>query len=185
MSHSREDIGFVNRIYKALHRAKIAPNIAEFEEVEAGKLTAPDIVHMIHRSRLVLLFLTENVMSSIYTQNWVNFELGCAYGAKTRPAAVLKDIYVFEPFQQLQFPIPYLDFYVLFEPSFEPNWEVIEGILFEEKQYWSRLFPLLFGPRPSDRIGQPIQCTGCGSMYTLLSEPPQVMMCPTCRRYIS
>ena len=60
LSHSRKDKELVNRIYKTCSRANIKPNIAEFEELEAGRLTADEIVRMIHRSGLFLLFLTEN-----------------------------------------------------------------------------------------------------------------------------
>lgn len=184
LSHSRKDKELVNRIYKALYRAGIKPNIAEFEELEAGRLTADKIVEMIHRSRLFLLFLTSNVVKSIYTQNWVSFELGCAYGAKTRPPQILKDIYVFEPFEQIRFPIPYLDYYILFDPETEPHWDFIEGILSEERNYWSRIFPLLFEQRPSDRIGIRVRCRECGSVYTLLSRVKSYY-CPTCRRKVS
>ena len=184
MSHSRKDIELVNRIYKACSRANIKVNIAEFEELEAGRLTAEEIVDMIHRSRLFLLFLTRNVVDSIYTQNWVIFELGCAYGAKTRPPAILKDIYVFEPFQQINYPIPYLDYYILFDPEAEPHWGFIEDILITEREYWSRIFPLLFGQRPSDRIGIRVRCEECGSIYTLLSRV-ESFLCPTCRKEVS
>jgi len=183
LSHSRKDKDFVNRIYKVCSRAGIKPNIAEFEELEAGKLTANDIVNMINRSRYFLLFLTENVNSSIYTQNWVAFELGCAYGAKTRPPAELKDIYVFEPFQQVKFPIPYLDYYILFDPVEEPHWDFIERILSEERIYWNRIFPLLWGQRPSDVSGLRMYCKECESEYTLLSRVNE-FYCPTCRRYV-
>lgn len=183
LSHSKKDKDLVNRIYKACYRANIKPNIAEFEELGSGRLTANDIANMIHRSRIFLLFLTPNVMNSVYTQNWVIFELGCAYGAKSRPPSVFKDIYVFEPFHQLKFPIPYLDYYILFDPDSEPHWEFIEKILYKEREYWSRIFPLLFGQRPSDQIGIKVQCEKCGSTYTLLSRVKK-FLCPTCRREI-
>ena len=183
LSHSRKDIEFVNRIYKVCNRARIKPNIAEFEELEAGKLTANDIANMIHRSRYFLLFLTENVINSIHTQNWVAFELGCAYGAKTRPPSMLKDIYVFEPFQQVIFPLPYLDYYILFDPVEEPHWDFIEQTLSEERIYWRKLFPLLWGQRPSDERGIKMYCEECKSEYTLLSRVKE-FYCPTCRRYV-
>jgi hypothetical protein len=183
LSHSRKDKELVNRIYKACSRAEIKPNIAEFEKLGTTRLTAENIVEMIHRSRMFLLFLTPNVMNSVYTQNWVNFELGCAYGARTRPAQILKDVYVFEPFDQIQFPISYLDYYVLIDPSQEPHWEFLEDLLSEEKVYWSRIFPLLWGQRPSDRVGISTYCRECGSAYTLLSQVKK-WLCPTCRREV-
>jgi hypothetical protein len=183
LSHSRKDKELVNRIYKTCSRAKITPNIAEFEEIGTRSLTAEDIVKMIHRSRLFFLFMTPNVMNSVYTQNWVNFELGCAYGAKTRPAQVFKDIYVFEPFDQIQFPIPYLDYYVLIDPNQDPHWQFIEKMFSEERIYWSRIFPLLWGQRPSDQVGIRVICRDCGSEYTLLSRV-ESWLCPTCRREV-
>ena len=183
LSHSKKDTNLVNRIYKTCSRANIKPNIAEFEKLGTRRLTAEDIVRMIHRSRLFLLFITQNVTDSIYTQNWVNFELGCAYGAKTRPAAVLKDIYVFEPFDQIRFPVPYLDYYVLIDPNQEPHWDFIEDTLSEERIFWSRLFPLLWEERPSDRMGISVSCRECGSAYTLLSRTEK-LLCPTCRREV-
>lgn len=183
LSHSKKDKDLVNRIYKACTRAKIHPNIAEFEEIEAGSLTAHEIVQMVNKSRLFLFFLTPNVMNNIYTQNWVVFEIGCAYGAKSRPPSVPKDIYVFEPFDQLKFPIPYLDYYILFDPNTKPHWQYIERILFEEREYWSRIFPLLWGQRPSDQVGTSVYCKACGSAYTLLSRV-ETWFCPTCRREV-
>lgn len=183
LSHSREDKELVNRIYRVCSRARISPNIAEFEEIGRGSLTARDIVQMVHRSRLFLLFITPNMMNSAYTQNWVSFELGCAYGAKTRPVPEPKDIYVFEPFDQLQFPIPYLDYYILFDPNQDPHWQFIEDMFSEERIYWSRLFPLLWGQRPSDQSGIRVICRDCGSEYTLLSKVER-LLCPTCRREI-
>ena len=183
MSHSREDKDLVNRIYKACSRASITPRIAEFEELGAGDLTAEDIVDMIHASRFFLLFLTPNVSKSIYTQSWVSFELGCAYGAKTRPAQIFKDIYVFEPFSQIRFPIPYLDYYVLIDPDQNPHWQFIEGMLSEERVYWSRLFPLLWGQRPSDQEGIRVICRFCHTQYTMLSRTER-WLCPTCRREV-
>lgn len=181
LSHSRADKELVNRIYRVCSRARITPNIAEFEELGTESLTAEDIVQMIHRSALFFLFITPNIMNSIYTQNWVNFELGCAYGAKTRPARLQKDIYVFEPFNQLQFPIPYLDYYILFDPSQDVHWQFIEDTFRKEKIYWSNIFPLLWGQRPSDLSGTRMTCRYCGTTYILLSRVDR-LLCPTCRR---
>jgi hypothetical protein len=181
LSHSKADQELVNRFYKVCSRAEMKPNIAEFEELGTGSLTAEDIVQMIQKSSLFLLFLTPNIMNSVYTQNWVNFELGCAYGARTRPPAEQKDIYVFEPFDQLQFPIPYLDYYLLFDPRQEVHWRFIENMFCEEKIYWSRLFPLLWGQRPSDQFGTRMTCDYCHTTFTLLSKVDS-FLCPTCRR---
>jgi len=49
-SHSRKDKELSNRIYKACSRVHIKLNIAEFEELEAGRLTAEKII-FIRRTR--------------------------------------------------------------------------------------------------------------------------------------
>ena len=183
LSHSKRDEELVNRLYKACTRAEIKPNIAEFEKLGTARLTAENIVEMIHKSRLFFLFITPNVMNSVFTQKWVNFELGCAYGARTRPAQIQKDIFVFESFDQIQFPISYLDYYILIDPNQEPHWEFVEDLLSNEREYWSRFFPLLGGQRPSDRVGIPVHCRACGSTYTLLSQVKK-LLCPTCRREV-
>ena len=180
ISHSRKDKELVNRIYKICSRARIRPNIAEFEEIEEGKLNAEDIASMISRSRFFVLFLTRHVIGSIHTQNWVAYEVGYAHGMKTTSLLSL-DIYVFEPFDQLKFPIPYLDYYTLFNTDEEPHWEYIENLLSQETKYWSAIFPALWGIERLTQEGTLITCPGCNARYTLLSEVGN-FLCPTCRR---
>src|SRR3990170_4051928 len=138
LSHSSKDERIVNSAFKICQRAKIKPNIAEFEDIERGKLGAEEIRDMIDKSELFFMFLSENVVNdkdyrkTIYTQNWVNFELGCVYAQKKEKK---KFIYVFEPFSQLRFPIPYLDYYILFDPNFDPHWDYIEELLGQEVDF--------------------------------------------------
>ena len=203
LSHSSKDEKIVNSAFKICQRAKIKPNIAEFEEIQSGKLGAKKIRDMIDKSDLFFLFLSENVVNdkdyqkTIYTQNWVNFELGCVYAQKKEKK---KFIYVFEPFKQLLFPIPYLDYYVLFDPNYDPHWDYIEEVLSQERDFGEvtkSLNPLtqmliagyslserLKGhplQRPSERFGHPIHHKECGAKYTLLSKPEQ-WLCPVCRK---
>jgi hypothetical protein len=56
LSHSRKDEKMVNSTYKICKRAEIKPNIAEFEEIERGKLGAEEIRDMIDRSELFFCF---------------------------------------------------------------------------------------------------------------------------------
>jgi len=202
LSHSSKDEKIVNSIFKICQRAKIKPNIAEFEEIESGKLGAKEIRNMIDKSDLFFLFLSENVVNdkdyqkTIYTQNWVNFELGIVYAQKKEKKK--KSIFVFEPFKQLRFPIPYLDYYVLFDPNYAPHWDYIEELLSEEKNFREAVDSIVWGPivrivmaayrlkgqpveRPSERRGYRIHHKECGAKYTLLSKPQQ-WLCPVCRR---
>jgi len=202
LSHSSKDEKIVNSIFKICQRAKIKPNIAEFEEIESGKLGAKEIRNMIDKSDLFFLFLSENVVNdkdyqkTIYTQNWVNFELGIVYAQKKEKKK--KSIFVFEPFKQLRFPIPYLDYYVLFDPNYAPHWDYIEELLSEEKNFREAVDSIVWGPivrivmaayrlkgqpveRPSERRGYRIHHKECGAKYTFLSKPEQ-WLCPVCRR---
>lgn len=201
LSHSRKDEKIVNSIYKICQKAKIKPNIAEFEEIERGKLGAKEIRDMIEKSEFFFLFLSENVVNAkdyaktIYTQNWVNFELGCAYAQKK---VKKNSIYVFEPFTQLPFPIPYLDYYVLLDPNFDPHWDYVEQLLSEEREFGDMVGSIAYYPlvrivmtvyrlkgqpieRPSEQRGYRIHHKECGVKYTLLSKPEQ-WLCPKCRK---
>jgi hypothetical protein len=201
LSHSSKDEKIVNSIFRICQRTKIKPNIAEFEEIERGKLGAKEIRGMIDKSDLFFLFLSEHVVDdkdyakTVYTQNWVNFELGCAYAQKKEKK---KFIFVFEPFKQLRFPIPYLDYYVLFDPDYNPHWDYIEDLLGQERDFrQAEKNPIYYAvmlvydlserlkghrlQRPSERYGHLIQHRECGAKYTLLSKPQQ-WLCPVCRR---
>ena len=201
LSHSRKDERIVNRTYKLCKRAKIEPRIAEFEEIEKGKLGAKEIRDMIWESDLFLLFLSENVVSdrdyakTIYTQNWVNFELGCAYARKKEKENA---VFVFEPFSQLAFPIPYLDYYILIDPAYDPHWESVEQLLSQERDFGEAVGSVLWYPytrllmaiyrlkgqpieRPSERYGIKIHHKECGLRYTFLSSPER-WLCPKCRK---
>ena len=196
LSHSSKDEKIVNRTFRICQRTKMKPNIAEFEKIESGKLSPKEIRDMIDKSDLFFLFLSENVIRTIYTQNWVNFELGCAYAQKKEKK---KFIYVFEPFNQLNFPIPYLDYYILFDPNAEPHWDYIEEVLDQERSFVDvtkslnplmQIFVAVYSlqerlkgkrlQRPTERYGFPIHHK-CGAKYTMLSRPPQ-WLCPVCRK---
>jgi hypothetical protein len=203
LSHSRKDERIVNSIFKICQRTKIKPNIAEFEEIKSGRLGAEEICDMIDKSQLFFMFLSENVINdkdygkTIYTQNWVNFELGCVYAQKKMKK---KFIYVFEPFAQIHFPIPYLDYYILYNPNYDPHWDFIEETIAQEREFsdaTKSLNPLLQMiiavyrlqgrlkghpvQRPSEYRGFPIYHRVCGAKYTLLSKPEQ-WFCPKCRK---
>jgi hypothetical protein len=203
LSHSRKDEGIVNSVFKLCKRAKIEPHIAEFEEIQSGKLGAKEIRDMIEKSEFFLLFLSENVVNekdrekTIYTQNWVNFELGRAYAQKKEKK---KFIYVLEPFNQIRFPIPYLDYYFLLDPDSEPHWEYLEDLISDDVSFekytksWNPFTQMLLAVfllterlkghpfhRPSDRQGHSMHCKECGFSYILLSKPRE-WLCPRCRK---
>jgi len=62
-------------------------------------------------SDAIFLFLTDNVLTTEYTRNWVIFEIGLARQA-------LKRVFVFErQGVPIPYPIPYVTDYMIFEPQ--------------------------------------------------------------------
>jgi hypothetical protein len=209
LSHSRKDKDIANHVYRICTKAKIKPHIAEFEDIENGDLSTEDIRDMIDRSDLFFLFLTENVINdknpkkTRYTQNWVNFELGCAYAQKKEK---MKSIFVCEPFQQLHFPLPYLDYYFLFDPTDNSHWRYLENLIIQDATFdreitqnrkpldWIAIKVISLQQRfkghpilkPIDRYGHKIfhRNRKCGAEYYLLSEPEK-WLCPKCRKPVN
>ncbi len=67
----------------------------------------------IKQSKAAFVLLGPNVELTIYTRNWISFEIGLA-------AALGKPIWVFEPIQSnIKFPIPYLNHYMQYELEYD------------------------------------------------------------------
>ena len=70
-----------------------------------------EIRRNVEKSDFVFLFLTDNVVATPSTQNWVSYEIGLA-------SANSKKLFVFERIgTPVEFPIPYLTGYALFNPD--------------------------------------------------------------------
>jgi len=109
ISHSSKDEEIVKDVNYNLRLAQIEPLIAEFEK--AGFPPYRTIDQMIEQSDALFLFLTPNVTDSPYTQNWVTYELSAAHTLR-------KKAFVFEELnRQVQFPVPYLTHYFLYDPQ--------------------------------------------------------------------
>jgi hypothetical protein len=180
LSHSRKDKDIANHVYRICTKAKIKPHIAEFEDIENGDLSTEDIRDI-----------------------WVNFELGCAYAQKKEK---MKSIFVCEPFQQLHFPLPYLDYYFLFDPTDNSHWRYLENLIIQDATFdreitqnrkpldWIAIKVISLQQRfkghpilkPIDRYGHKIfhRNRKCGAEYYLLSEPEK-WLCPKCRKPVN
>jgi hypothetical protein len=122
ISHSKKDIELVTKIYKALYQAGITPKLAEFEELgERDGLSAPQIKNMIMNSSWTLVFLTPNVIASDHTRDWVAYEVGVSHGLG-RPVWIFEDDRV--PIEK--FPVPYLDYYFLYDSLNQQDWDAIK-----------------------------------------------------------
>jgi len=112
ISHSRRDASLIASIYQILVNVGHTPIIEEFIP-ESEKLPVPndEIQKNVSLSEVVFLFLTDNVLATEYTRNWVMFEVSLARGA-------LKRVFVFErQGVPIPYPIPYVTDYMIFDPQ--------------------------------------------------------------------
>ena len=86
--------------------------IEEFiPEEEKKPIPHDEISEKLALSDAIFLFLTDNVLATEYTRNWVIFEVGLARQS-------LKRVFVFErQGTPIPYPIPYVTDYMLFDPE--------------------------------------------------------------------
>ena len=90
ISHSRKDENPVLTMKEMLKNMRHTPIIEEFIPAEEQKsVPYEEIRSNVEKSEFLFLFLTDNVVTSPYTQNWVSYEIGLA-------AAHSKKLFVFE-----------------------------------------------------------------------------------------
>ena len=113
ISHSRKDkeiIAFFDSIFSG---SKVKSVKVEFEKIKAEAIPSITIRKKIKQSKAAFVLLGPNVELTIYTRNWISFEIGLA-------AALGKPIWVFEPIQSnIKFPIPYLNHYMQYELEYD------------------------------------------------------------------
>jgi hypothetical protein len=88
------------------------PIIEEFiPESDKKPIPHNEIQEKLSRSDVVFLFLTDNILASDYTKNWVAFEVGLARQSQKR-------VFVFErQGTPIPYPIPYVTDYMIFDPK--------------------------------------------------------------------
>ena len=112
ISHSKRDENLVLNVKKILENVGHSPIIEEFIPAEK-QLPVPyeEIRTNVEKCEFLFVFLTDNVVMTPYTQNWVIYEVSLA-------AHSSKSVYVFERIgSPIPFPIPYLTDYALFDPD--------------------------------------------------------------------
>lgn len=111
ISHSRQDIELIQNISKLLEN--IGEEAVIMEYIPTKNVTRPpfEVIRMeVMNSNYMMLFKTDNAIKTDYTKNWIIFEIGLA-------AATNKKLFVFERIgSPINFPIPYLTDYMLFDP---------------------------------------------------------------------
>ncbi len=111
VSHSSRDRDLRDFFSNAFAGTKVKAVFEEFEKFPIGKtdkITVSKVSADIESSNAVFVILSQNVQNIPHTRDWVIWETGVAKN---------KDIWVFEPYQQLgkiSVVIPYLRHYVMF-----------------------------------------------------------------------
>lgn len=205
ISHSKRDEQLVLNIRDLMVNLGHSPIIEEFIP-EQMKLPIPhdEIRRNVGMSSAVFLFLTDEIVRTEYTRNWVIFEDGLA---RER----LIPVFVFE--RQgfpISYPIPYVTDYMVFNPEsisdilniqklakpigqVPPNWitgglGALLGIPFGPLGIAiGGLGGLILGPKGESPIpGIQVTCpySDCRAKYNYWSPNVRNFQCPTCRRDI-
>ncbi len=132
ISHSRRDKKLVKEIKLLLENVGIKPVIEEIiDPKNKKKIPWKEIYSNIFSSNAVFLFLTEEVLRTEYTKNWVIFECGLA-------SALGKQLFLFERYgDKLDYPIPYLSDYMIFDKELTTDILKIQKYSKELKKYFS------------------------------------------------
>lgn len=179
VSHSKYDQDILASFDRVFARTGVISKCMEFEEMSSPEWQ--EIQNAVHNSEAVFLLLGQNVTRSIFTQNWIAFEVGlaCAYN---------KRVWVFEqPFSNIPFPIPYLTDYMIYDLQDISHFNYVRGII---EAY--RVPDTLFVKRRLPE-GVLIKCNYCYSQYSLHytisteglllnTRPMSSFHCPSCRR---
>lgn len=110
ISHSKRDRDLIKGMAKVLVNIGHSPIIEEFiPEPKKEPIPYEEIRKNLDLSNYVFLFLTDNIVLTEYTRNWVMFEVGLA-------ASTTKRLFVFERAGiPVPYPIPYFTDYMIFD----------------------------------------------------------------------
>ena len=178
VSHSKNDKEIIASFDHIFARTGVKSVCMEFENMNSPHWN--DIRMAINFSRATFVLLGKNIKCSIYTKNWVAFEVGIS-------CSMDKRVWVFE--QQgspIDFPIPYVTDYMLYEDLerkevFNYIRTIIEGT--GERTYFKAV------DTPSTKIptGKNIQCPNCQSTFAfhvVENFKFDSVNCPLCRQPI-
>lgn len=126
ISHSKKDGELVGVIDHNFKTVDITPLFMEFTPESKPPYTK--IEENLNLSAAIFLFLTQNIKSSDYTQNWISFEVGLAKKSN-KPLFVIEDAN-----NKVHFPVPYLTDYILYEQTKIEDWQKIHNVLRKLKE---------------------------------------------------
>ena len=201
ISHSRRDRELIKSITSALTNVDITPIIEEFiPEKKKEPVPYKEIRKKIRFSNAVFLFLTDNIMMTEHTKNWIIFEDGIA-------AASGKQLFLFERKGiPLEYPVPYLTDYMIFDKKSMKDLLRIQSISKRLKSYFSVEEGLLTSTSiPYDSAGMVlwglysifkisrkskvlkqlglvrVECPRCKVGFYYYSPKHSPFLCPACR----
>ncbi|NIP61282.1 MAG: TIR domain-containing protein [Nitrosopumilaceae archaeon] len=199
ISHSKRDEELVLNVKRILENVGHTPIIEEFVPPnEQSTIPYEEIRTNVENSGFVFLFLTDNVVKTEYTKNWVIYEVGVA-------SANSKRIFVFERIgNPIPYPIPHVTDYALFDPNKTDNILGIQSLAKNLDKFrkdiltagGGALVGSLFGPLgmlvgaglgfllgPKDDPPPTVQCPHCSVSFNYYSDITQ-FNCPCCRKGI-
>lgn len=203
ISHSQLDDDLKNFFAKVFSTtANVKAIWEEYEKIiNLEPITSEKIKEDIKRSNAVFIILSQNIENNQHTRGWINWESGVA-------SAYNRDIWVFEPFEQLgknTTIVPHLSHYVLFEIN-DPWFSYINQIInsYNDLNVFTSMVTKLTelttlgglaGATIADKSnGRPtgieIKCNNCSSIYNIhfpiLKEYSQFnFRCPICNKTLS
>ena len=121
VSYSKKDTEIRMHFNEIVSQTGVIPKCMEFQEMNSPNWK--EIREAIHGSAAVFLLLGSNVRGSIFTQNWITFEVGaaCAYN---------KDVWVLEQNgSNIGFPIPYVTDYLQYAMSDISHFQYITKVI--------------------------------------------------------
>jgi hypothetical protein len=175
VSHSQRDTDIRAYFDTVFARTGVISKCMEFELIYPPAWE--EIKNQITASEAVFLLLSQNVRSSIHTQNWVAFEVGLA-------CAIGREVWVFEQLNSsIEFPIPYLTDYMIYDPQRPEDFNYIRSIVEGYGKPLS-LLPLFVDNRTKRNIpkGFGLRCGNCNSGYSVHPEENGSLNCPSCRQ---
>jgi len=174
VSHSQHDRDIRAAFDSVFARTNVLSVCMEFEETANWQT----IMNEVKSSIAVFLLLGHNIRGSIYTQNWIAFEVGLACASD-------KDVWVFEQEgTTVDFPIPYLTDYMVYNLNERSHFDYVRSII----ERYGQLLPLTIGRqlyRESRGVpkGIPIICDACSMQFSLHTNITNIL-CPFCRKVV-
>ncbi len=129
ISHSRVDAELTKNLATMLRNIGETPVVMEYVPKDGEKVPPyARIKKGVTAADYVMLFKTDNAIRSEYTKNWIIFEVGIA-------ATQNKRLFVFERRgPPIQFPIPYVTDYMIFDPNNVTDFLKVQSIAKEVKE---------------------------------------------------